>query len=320
MVQIIYTRIYTSPMSSVLKRGETWRAFVCVDNKRRSKSFATKREATAWAHEQEKSGILAHHTFREALERYRPISEAKKGYQAELSRLDSLHAVKFIDTPLEFITSAMIAEYRDNRLREVAPVSVRREMIIIGAMFTKAIREWGWMTDHPIKLVERPQTSKPRKRGITQDEIDTISTKLLKARVGVQVRDMFLFSIETAMRLGEVCGMKWSDVSEKTVTLEDTKNGDKRNVPLSLKAREIINSRRGIDEEKVFILTRYVTSQTFRRASINDVHFHDARSEAITRLSKKLDVMQLARAIGHRDLKSLLIYYAESPEDIADRL
>ena len=47
---------------------------------------------------------------------------------------------------------------------------------------------------------------------------------------------------------------------------------------------------------------------------------HDARSEAITRLSKKLDVLALARIIGHRDIKSLMFYYAESADAMADRL
>ena len=62
----------------------------------------------------------------------------------------------------------------------------------------------------------------------------------------------------------------------------------------------------------------------FRRmrdtAKIPDLHFHDSRAEAIWRLSKKLDVMELARVIGHRDLKSLLIYYQTSADDLADRL
>ena len=103
-----------------------------------------------------------------------------------------------------------------------------------------------------------------------------------------------------------------------------TKNGDARLVPLSRRAREIIAARRGIDPTDVFTLSAHVASKTFSRArdttAHKSVHFHDARSEAITRLSKRLDVLQLARVIGHRDIKSLMIYYAESADAIADRL
>ena len=53
---------------------------------------------------------------------------------------------------------------------------------------------------------------------------------------------------------------------------------------------------------------------------IPDLHFHDARAEAIWRLYKKFDVMDLARVIGHRNLSSLLLYYNASADELADRL
>jgi len=137
---------------------------------------------------------------------------------------------------------------------------------------------------------------------------------------GKQVSAMFLLSLETGMRLGEIASINWADVSEKSIILQATKNGDRRSVPLSAKAREIIASRRDIDPETVFTLTQAQASKAFQRASINGVHFHDARSEAVTRLSKKLSVMDLARMIGHRDPRSLMFYYSESADSIADRL
>jgi len=57
-----------------------------------------------------------------------------------------------------------------------------------------------------------------------------------------------------------------------------------------------------------------------KRAQIEDLHFHDSRAEAIWRLSKKLDVLELARVIGHRDLKSLMIYYQADADELADKL
>ena len=307
-------------MASIRKRGSSWVADVCVDRKRRSKSFTTKRASVAWANEQEENGILAHHTLRQAIERYKPIAESHKGALSELSRLSSMHEAKFIDTPLEYITPAMISEYRDARLIKLAPVSVRRELIILSSLFNVAAKEWGWVRGNPVSEIVKPATSKPRRRGITQNEIDQITANLLNMRVGKQVAAMFHLSIETAMRQGELCALKWSDVSDKTLTLVDTKNGDTRAVPLSPRARELIGERRGIDPDVVFTLNAHVVSTTFRRATINGAHFHDARSEAITRLSKKLDVMQLAKMIGRRDIKSLMIYYAETAEAIADRL
>jgi integrase len=263
--------------------------------------------------------------LRDVIERYRPIAESHKGSQSELSRLGSLLTkVKWVDTPLEYVSPAMVTEWRDARLKEVSSVSVRREMIILGAMFRLAINEWQWMRESPLRGVRRPATSKPRQRGISQEEIDAILAACENVRVGSQVAGMFKLSLETGMRLSELIQLRWSDVAEKYVRLPETKNGDSRDVPLSVIARQVLDERRGLDPEYVFTLSASVASQAFRRArdaaKCGGVHFHDARSEAITRLSKKLDVMQLARMIGHRDLKSLMIYYAESAEDIADRL
>ncbi|WP_420911992.1 tyrosine-type recombinase/integrase [Muribacter muris] len=49
-----------------------------------------------------------------------------------------------------------------------------------------------------------------------------------------------------------------------------------------------------------------------------DLHFHDSRREALSRLAKKVDVMTLAKISGHRDIKILLnTYYAPDMADIA---
>lgn len=311
-------------MAHIRKYGDKWRAEVCVERKRRARTFTTKRDAVEWANEQESNGILAQHTLRDALKAYEPIAMSHKGSQAELSRLKSLAKMRCVDLPLEFVTPAMLAAWRDARLKEVAPVSVRREMIVLGALFKLAVREWGWLRSSPLDRVTKPPTSKPRRRGISQAEIDAISAKLGLMRAGPQVAQMFLMSIETGMRLSELLALRWPDVAEKYCILRDSKNKDSRQIPLSMKAREIVEQRRKIDPASVFTLAPHVVSKTFQRARSEagcpDVHFHDARSEAITRLSKKLDVLQLAKMIGHRDIKSLMFYYAESAESMADKL
>lgn len=53
------------------------------------------------------------------------------------------------------------------------------------------------------------------------------------------------------------------------------------------------------------------------RAKIDDLTFHDSRHDAITRLAQKLSVLQLARMVGHRDIRSLQTYYNETAESMA---
>jgi integrase len=105
-----------------------------------------------------------------------------------------------------------------------------------------------------------------------------------------------------------------------------TKNGMPRDVPLSSDALRIIEQLRGARQnDHVFAITStQVLDAIFRkakaRALIDDLHFHDSRHEAITRLAKKLDVLALARAVGHRDLRQFMVYYNESAADLAKLL
>ncbi|KAF1692645.1 hypothetical protein CSC64_06565 [Pseudoxanthomonas koreensis] len=167
-----------------------------------------------------------------------------------------------------------------------------------------------------------------RRRRVTADEIDRVTLALglldLESDTASQRTGLaFLFALETAMRAGEMLGMTWPDVAEKSVTLPATKNGDVRRVPLSARAREILavlprgdGPCFGLDAGTRDVLWR----RAVRDSGIANLHFHDSRAEAIWRLSKKLDVMELARMIGHRDLRSLLVYYNADPDELADRL
>jgi integrase len=56
------------------------------------------------------------------------------------------------------------------------------------------------------------------------------------------------------------------------------------------------------------------------RAGIADLHWHDSRHTAITRLAQRLHVLDLARMVGHRDLKQLQTYYNPAAEDLAAKL
>jgi integrase len=143
------------------------------------------------------------------------------------------------------------------------------------------------------------------------------------ARIGAA----YLFAIETAMRAGEICSLEWQHVYERHVHLPVTKNGYARDVPLSTEARRIIEQLRPLTGEgdTVFDVSAASLDALFRkaraRAQIEDLHFHDTRREALTRLSKVFHVMELARVSGHRDLRVLHnVYYAPTVSDLVAKL
>lgn len=304
-----------------------------MDGVRDSQSFPTKAQAVAWATQRENDlvhGKLPDKTVLQALREYASaVSPAHRGEQWEVTRLRALERDKIASIKLEKLKPADMADWRDRRLRAVSAASVAREMNLLKSVFEVARKEWGWLRTNPLADVKRPSSPPSRRRRISQDEIQSLSEGFgigdkLRADTAInRVGLAFLFALETAMRAGEILGLQWSDVREKSVSLPKTKNGDSRDVPLSMRAREIIAVLPRSDGP-VFDLDPQTRDVLFRRIrdtqKLHDLHFHDSRAEAIWRLSKKLDVMELARMIGHRDLRSLMIYYATSADDLADQL
>jgi len=319
-------------MASIQRRGTSWRAEIYKDGRRESNTLATKALAVKWAlmRESELTGArLPDNTMKDALRRYaNEVAPKHKGERWELARLGLLERDPIALVRLPALRSIHLAEWRERRLAKVSGASVRREMNLLQSVFKACRRDWGWLENDPMKDVDRPPAPASRKRRVPQDEIDRLTLALgynggVPERANDRVALCFLFALETAMRAGEILGMTWADVGAKSVTLPRTKNGDVRRVPLTARAREII-SLMPQGAATVFNLDPGTRDTLFRRArdaaEIVNLHFHDSRAEAIWRLSKKLDVMELARVIGHRDLKSLLLYYSADADELADRL
>jgi integrase len=322
---------------------------------RGSRTFTTKAEAATWAAQRETeirldkaAGVQRGRTVDDAFRRYeKEVSVHKRGHEKERIRLNAIGRMIIDGVPLKDwklldVTPEVPGKWRDTRLRgtpeneftdKVLGSCVNRDLTLLAHVFGSAAREWKWIAKSPTAEVRRPADPPPRDRLYTQDEIDRLCAALgidgeqaepvqsISQRVGVA----FLFAIETAMRAGEICGLMPEHISGRVATLPITKNGTKRAVPLSSRAAALLKLLPEPEEGgTVFGVTARSLDALFRkaktRAGIEDATFHDARHLAITRLAKKLNVLDLARMVGHRDLKQLQVYYNESAEDIAARL
>jgi integrase len=327
-------------VASITKQKTGWRVQISVKGVRDSAVLSTKAEAQAWAIEREAqmrrmvdTGINTDKTCQDAFDRYAAeVSVHKLGRRWEEIRLRAIALHEVAGTPigkmrLAEVTTDVLGKWRDMRLQTVVGSTVNRDMNLLSNVFTTARREWKWIAASPTTDVRRPKESAPRDRRIDQDEIDrmclalgydgTVDSK--SAAVAVAM----LFAIETAMRAGEICGLQWSNITGSVAHLPRTKNGTSRNVPLSPRALELL-SQLPKGAETCFGLSSASLDALFRkargRANIADMTFHDTRHEAITRLARKLNVLELARMVGHKDLKMLQIYYNESAEEIAKKL
>jgi integrase len=333
-------------VASFRKIPSGWRVEIYVKGTRDSGSFDTKAAAVAWAAKREDqlrsitggAGSKTH-TVGDVLKEYRDkVSPTKRGEKWEKLRLDligtkKIDGVEFSKIRLSELQSTHIAAWRDARLREVAGSSVSREMSLLSSALDVARKEWRWLVTDPMKDVKRPADGPPRDRLISKDEIDKIVLAHGYQEGGPVVSPMqrvavaFLFAIETAMRSGEILGLTSHtvDLARRVAHLPLTKNGSARDVPLSTRAVELLGMLPKVAAgAPLFDLTDKSRDALFRKArdrsGVPEVTFHDARHEAITRLAKKLQVLDLARMTGHKNLGELMTYYNETAADIAARL
>ncbi len=316
-------------MASFQKYGKGWRVFIKRRGVSKSATFQTKREAQDWAirvenlilsEPQEKKKI---YKFSELIDRYLDEYLDKRRNQRDARY--RLEKIKRYPIANKEISEESILEFRQQRLTEVQAPTVNRDMTILSHVCTIAVKEWRWLESNPFFNVSKPKNNLPRDRRVTEEEIERLKLACAYEASPVTLLQYachaFLFAIETAMRAGEIQSLTWDNINleKRTAFLPMTKNGTSRKVPLSSKAIALIKALPRL--KKVFygnLVANFFRLKTV--AGFDDLHFHDSRHEAITRLSRKLDVLTLARVVGHKNIKQLMTYYNESAEDIAQRL
>ena len=322
-------------MATIRKtKNKTWLVEVRKFGQYRSKTFDTKIRAMAWAVEIEQEitpdAIIQGKTLEETFKRYQQeVTPYKKGWKFEHDRLNKFCRTKFSSILLSDIRQCDFDLWIASELKRIKASSVNRDLNLLSAVFEQAKR-WQWINNNPIRGIRRPKNPPPRDRRISNDEIDRI---LLALNYDGEIKEQrhevavaFLFAIETAMRQGEIWGLDWKNVflDKRFVKLFDTKNGSNRDVPLSSDAINLLEKLKSQKQGRVFLTNQQSSATIYRRAvkmaGIEGLTFHDTRHEALTRLAQKLDVLDLARMVGHRDPRSLMIYYNPTAEELAAKL
>jgi integrase len=185
----------------------------------------------------------------ELLTRYRDqVSPAKRSALTERSRINAILRRSLVHRTLAKLTSAAVATYRDERLKDAAPATVVRELNTLSHAIETALREWGlWLPRNPVKMVRRPSVPQGRKRRLEDGEEERLLAACDRGRTPL-LKQLVILAIETGMRRGELLGLRWEYVhlTKRIVHLPLTKNGESRDVPLSRRATDIPDSARGI--------------------------------------------------------------------------
>lgn len=336
-------------MAYIRKLKTGYRAEVERLGVRKSQVFPTKAAATAWAAVEEGKILSGKHqefpdyTLKEAFARYeKSVSSTKRGSHAESLRFAAFikEFPELSSKPMHSISAEDIGFWRDSRLSSVSPSSVVREAAQLRNVWTVAENEWGWCGSSPWKKVKLPAKGHARTRKTSWQEVKALVrhmgyvTGKAPVKPQEQVAWAYMIGQHTALRASEIRSLSRSSVNlkQKVITLLSHKTLERegtRFVPFTSKVVKLLKIldahalSQGRDE--YFTISAQSLDVLFRkvrdRLLMDDLHFHDSRADALTRLSKRMDVMRLAKISGHRDLNQLFTaYYRESAADIAATL
>lgn len=328
-------------MATISKRGDY--QFQAIIRRKgypsQTKTFETRADAERWAREIEASLDTGYFrdrrevertTLGQALQKYlEQITPKKKGHVAEENRIKQLLAHPLSLRPLASLRAIDFVEYRDERLDQVGSDSVRLELAVFSHLYTIAIQEWSMPLVHELRNVRKPKPGRGRERRLSADEEQRLRQAIYRPQARgskVWLEACIDLTLETGMRAGEILTLDWYQVKldAGTIRLEETKNGQARTVPLTLKATDILR-RLPRDISGKVIPNFYDTSgldRAFKRAcraaKITGLRFHDLRHETASRFAPRMTAQTLAKVMGWKTIQMAMRYYNPTDSELVE--
>jgi integrase len=275
-------------------------------------------------------------TLKDALDRYlEEVSKHKKGHKREKGRIEQWKAHPLSSRYLASIGPKDIAEYASERKSEGYSMrTIQLELAIISHLYNYAAAKWGMRAlENPVAPTRvkgtdphRGQNYRGRNRTLSLSEKEKLFEHLNE-----EMQQIVTLAFETGMRRGELMSLTVSnvDLTKKIVKLEETKNGDSREVPLSPVAADtlkaVLGKKKvvGLDGKLWTLGPDRVTSvfaSAAKEAGLKDIRFHDLRHTAATRLAGIYQAHELAKILGHKVLNMVMRYYNPTGEDLGRKM
>ncbi len=229
---------------------------------------------------------------------------------------------------LHEITPHLIEKFKSDRLQETTrkekglkPATVNRQLIVLKSLYNRAI-DWGkYKGENPVKKVKFFKENNTRVRFLEPNEL----VKLLSCCVGT-LKPVMIVALHTGMRKSEILGLKWLDCDfrRSIIYLRDTKNGERREVPMSEPVKTaLIGVRRNPKSDYIFChkdgtQIRDIKKSFFTaisKSGIKDFRFHDLRHCFASYLVMNGVALNTVREIlGHKSMDMTLRYAHLSPD------
>jgi integrase len=247
-------------------------------------------------------------TFGEFSAKYMEHAKAnKRSWLRDEQMLKHLKEFFGTERQLAEITPADIEGYKLHRKAEVSGSTVNRELALLKRMFNLAIT-WDLFLDlNPVRKVKFFREINTGLRVVSPEE----EAKLLR-NASPYVQDVIQFALNTGLRIGEIFGLRWSDVDlEKNIlNVFAPKTQKRRAVPINGQARKVLEYW-ALGRRNEFVFYNPETGKPFvdlkagfalacRKAGIEGVTWHTLRHTFASRLlDRGVDIVTVQQLLGH---------------------
>jgi len=334
-------------------RSGNWRAQVRRKGCYASETFRRRRDAETWALETERRVDRGESISFKRPDRIKTFADLIDLHIADMHevkkplRRSKAYSLQKLKTHLGVLAlnkliRERLIEYGRFRAKEGAgPVTLGSELSYINTVITHAAAVHGiTISKEPVDLARVALRRLglvgrgiERDRRPTREELDAICGYFDgNTRQLIPIARIVQFAVATAMRQAEICRIRWADVDgrKRTVIVRDRKDpqkkdGNHQRVPLldltGYDAWALLDEQKLVsrNHELIFPYNGRSVGTAFRRATralgIEDLHFHDLRHEATSRLFEAgLSIERVALVTGHKDWKMLRRYTHLKPE------
>jgi integrase len=262
-------------------------------------------------------------TFKELAEQYLPLMVEQKAFRSKAGFVKNL-VDEFGGLPLRRFGTMLVEEYRTRKLTEgKKPATVNRHLATLKHMLRKAA-DWELIDEETLRRVRRVKQLHEDNRRLRYLSVEECR-ELIKA-CSLHLRSIVITALNTGMRKEEILSLEWEkhiDLRHGFILLDKTKNGERRQIPITPMLREtlqrivrrIVTPYVFVDREgRRFKDTKTGFNAALRRAGIKDFRFHDLRHTFASHLVMGgVDLATIKDLLGHKDFKMTLRYAHLAP-------
>ncbi len=224
------------------------------------------------------------------------------------------------------ITPKMIEKYKADRLQDVAPATVNRELACLKHLYTKAV-EWSYVKTNPAKGIKLLKEPPGRLRYLSPDEVEA----LLKACAS-HIRPIVITALNTGMRKSEIIHLQWTnvDLKNRKIMVVNAKNNEIRVIPINQTLYQELSTLARDTKTKYVFSGRYgcpvgdikkAFQGALERAGIVDFRFHDLRHTFGSQMVMQgVDIRTVQQLMGHKEIKMTMRYSHLSPGHVHEAM